>query len=212
MNLKVLLLKEKTNSLVLENPKLYRDLVVDLKRSIDDDSDELVFSENDVIIKKSKCLMVAESLFCLDFENKKFQKVIIDRLFEIAMDERHYEKTQTILSKIEAYLYELEWEETFNLSISMDNFYNILKCGIAGIEKPDGILEQFVEYIKIVARILKCKVLICVGFQECFTLEEWKQVECVARHEELYLFCIERSVHLIDDNKIIIDTDNCRVV
>lgn len=201
-----------TNVLVLESPKVYRNIVQNLYLSIEEDNEDWIFSKDDMILKKGTVLDVVNSLFSLDFENRKIQKTVIDDLYKVAVNEEHFVKTQKMLSDMEAYLYELEWEMPYSIKIEMADFRNILKAGIVGLVSPDDLMERFCEYIKISARLLNSKVMILIGVQNCFEEKEWKQLQETAIYEGLCVLCIEKTINFNGENKVIIDSDGCRVV
>ncbi len=202
----------KANVLVLEEPKTYREVVQDILCSITEENEQWIFSDNEKILKKSINLEVVDSIFSLNFDNKKIQKAVIEQLYNLAIDEVHYEKTTKLMNDIEAYIYELEWGVEYNIEASYEDFHNIIKAGVSGILFPNNLLEKFNEYIKTVSRLLKIKVLILIGVQGFFTEEEWRKIEMTACYEGIYLLCLENHDYFSEGNKIVFDLDNCRVV
>ena len=209
---KIDMVNTKANVLVLENPKTYRDVVQDLLCSIIDDNEQWIFSEDEKILKKNATLDVVDSIFSLNFDNRKIQKAVVENLYNVAIDEEHYEKTTKLMNEIEAYIYELEWGVEYNIEASYEDFHNVIKAGVSGILLPENLLEKFNEYIKIASRLLKTKVLILIGVQGFFSQEEWREIEMTACYEEVYLFCLENHDYFSDENKVVFDLDNCRVV
>lgn len=207
---------EKANMLIFENCKTYREIVQNLLNSISEDNEQWIFSNNEKILKKSSVIEVVDSIFSLDLENRKIQKAVTDNLYELAVDEEHYENTLKLMNEIESYIYELEWGMDYNIRASYDDFHNVLKAGVTGILLPENIFEKFNEYIKIASRLLKTKIIITIGIQEYFTKEEWEQIEITASYENVYLLCIENREHFEQQReveaKILFDSDNCRVI
>lgn len=204
---------EKINYLIIEAPKLYREIVQNLQTSIDEDNEEWIFSDNEKILKKAALLDVIDSLLYLDFDSRKIQSVIIEQAYRVATDEKHFEKTRKIVSDIEAYMYELDWELEYETKINEIDIKNMIKLGIGGIDKKENLVERFDDYIKISSRVLHNKVLVLFGMFGWFDEAEWKQIQRTAKYEEMYLMCIENKDVLGDNNnKIVIDLDGCRVV
>ena len=201
-----------TNVIVLECPKTYREALQRLDKSIAEDSDEWIFSENEKILKNNISIDIVHSLFELDFESRKIQKAILEDLYNIAVNEEHYETTQKLLSEIEAYYYELEWHTGYNIKVELDTFHSILKAGVSGLMTSEDLIIKLNEYIKISARLLKVRLIIFSGILENFTQEEWKLIETTASYEGIYILCIERNIFLENSNMIVIDSDNCRVI
>ena len=95
LDLSVQLKNTMTNILVLESPKMYRDIVQNLYQSIEEENEDWIFSEDEKILKKSASVDVVNSLFSLDFENRKMQKKVLEDLYEAAMDAEHYVKNNS---------------------------------------------------------------------------------------------------------------------
>ena len=203
---------EKINYLIIEAPKLYREIAQNLQTSIDEDNEEWIFSDNEKILKKAALLDVIDSLLYLDFDSRKIQGAIVEQAYRIATDEKHFEKTRKIVSDIEAYMYELDWELEYETKINEIDVKNMIKLGIGGIDKKENLVERLDDYIKISSRVLHNKVLVLFGMSGWFDENEWKQMQRTAKYEEMYLLCIENKDVFGDNNKIVIDLDGCRVV
>lgn len=212
LDLKMELSIEKINCLVIESPGLYREVVQNLLTSIDEDNEEWIFSNNEKILKKATLLDVIDSIFCIDFDSRKIQGAIIEQAYRIAIDERHFEKTRRLVSDIEAYMYELDWELEYETKVNEIDIKNIIKMGIGGIDKKDNLMERFDDYVKISSRVLHNKVLVLFGMSGWFDTDEWKQIQRTAMYEEMYLLCIENRDVFVGENKIVIDFDGCRVI
>ncbi len=212
LDLKMELSIEKINCLVIESPGLYREVVQNLRTSLEDDNEEWIFSDNEKILKKTTLLDVIDSIFCMDFDSRKIQGAIMEQAYRIATDESHFEKTRRLVSDIEAYMYELDWELEYETKFNEIDIKNIIKMGIGGIDKKENLMERFDDYVKISSRVLHNKVLVLFGMSGWFDTDEWKQIQRTAMYEEMYLLCIENRDVFVGENKIVIDFDGCRVI
>lgn len=203
---------ERTNYIIVEAPKLYRGVIQNLQQSIEEDDEEWIFSDDEKILKKSGILNVVNSILCLDFDSRRIQSAIIEQAYKIAMNEAHFEKTRKLVSDIEAYMYELDWELKYETKVSEIDVKSLLKLGIGGIGKKENLVECLADYIKISSRVLHNKVLVLIGVSGWFEKDEWEQIQIVARYEEVYLLCIENKEVFGEVNKIVVDLDGCRVV
>lgn len=203
---------EGANLLVIESSETYREIVQSLILSVNNDMNNWIFSDDEKILKKSLSMDIVTSLFTLDFENKKIQKSIIDNLYDIAVGEKYYIKTHELISNLESFFYELDFESSYNAKVEIADFKNVLKAGITGLVTPNDLIEQFDEYIKISSRLLKNRILVLINMLEYFNEIEWKQIEKTAMYEGAYLVCIEKNDNCRIQNKVIIDSDWCRIV
>lgn len=206
------LVLDKTNILEIESPFLFREAISSINSSIEQDNGYWIFSDEDEILKKSLNVQIVQSIFMLDFNNRKIQKVLMEDLYNLALDEENYMQTQTLLSNLEEYALRLEWQLLYDIQVEKVDIRNLLKSMISGIIVPDNILEQLNEYIKIIARMLQGKVLVLVDVLGCFETDEWKQIEKTAQYEGIYILCIEHTTNYQGGNRIVIDSDGCRVI
>lgn len=201
-----------SNTIIIEDSFLYRNVISDLQISINADSNKWIFSNDGIELKKSSMISIVNSIFMLEFENNKISNAIVNDMNEIALNEENFVKTQKLQNEIEKYLYELEWEMLYDINIEMCDIKNIIKSSYKGLIEPEDYVEKLISYIKIVSRLLKKEILLFIGVQNYFRLEEWKEIEKAALYEKVYIICIERMDYLYCNNKIIIDKDGCRVV
>lgn len=204
--------EESAALLVIESAVIYREVLQNLIESVNEDSDNWIFSENEKILKKGSMVGIVTSIFTLDFNNKKIQKCIIDNLYDIAAGEKYYIKMQELVRELESFFYELDFEFPYNINVEISDFKNVIKTGVTGITAPDDLVERVAEYIKISARLLQNRVLVFVNMIAYFNEKEWELIEKTARYEGIYLVCIERSDNRIIKNKVIVDSDWCRIV
>ncbi len=203
---------ECANILVIESAEICREMVQAFIDSVNNDLDDWIFSESEKILKKSTSIEIVTSIFTLDFNNKKIQKGIIDDLYEISAGEKYYIRMKKLIRDLETFFYELDFESSYNIQIEIADFKTVLKTGVMGIMAPDSLMERVDEYIKISARLLKSRVLVFMNVMEYFSEEEWRQIERTAMYEGIYLLCFERNDKLKVANKVVIDSDCCRVV
>lgn len=203
---------ECANILVIESAEICREMVQAFIDSVNNDLDDWIFSESEKILKKSTIIEIVTSIFTLDFNNKKIQKGIIDDMYEISTGEKYFIKMRELIRDLELFFYELDFELPYNIQIEITDFKTVLKSGVMGITAPDSLMERIDEYIKISARLLKIRVLVFINVIEYFSEEEWKQIERTAMYEGIYLICFERSDKLGVVNKVVIDSDWCRIV
>ena len=104
----------RANVLIVENPQMYRAIVENLACSIKEDNEQWIFSDNEKVLKKAQAIELVDSFLSLDFSNRKIQKSVTDNLYNLAMDEEHYGKTLELMSTIENYIYELEWNMEYD--------------------------------------------------------------------------------------------------
>lgn len=203
---------DKTNILQIESAQIYRTVVCGINSAVLQDNDEWILSDEDKIMKKSSCIDIINSPFLLDFYSRKIQKAVLDDVYSVAENEENFVKTQKIISYLEEYVFDLEWQLPYDIKVEKIDIRNVLKVLISGIVEPENFVEQLNEYIKIAARMLNCKIIIMVDVINCFNYDEWKLIEKTAMYEGIYVFCIEHCVNYQEGNKIIIDYDGCRVV
>lgn len=202
----------KTNLLQIESSQIYREVICSINSSILQDNDEWIFSDKNQLIKKSSSIDIIHSPFLLDFNNRKIQNYILEDLCNIAINEDNYVNTQKLLCYLEEYVLGLEWHLPYDIMVKNIDVKSLLKNMISGVVVSEDYMEQFCEYIKLIARMLEIKLIIMVDAMNCFDYKEWKLIEKTAIYEGIYILCIEHFSNYQDGNKIVIDCDGCRIV
>ena len=202
----------KINVIVIESPILFRKFLLDLEELWEGKTCGIVVSEDDKIVKLKEYMDILNSPLYIDINVKKVINKLYSNLKEKASDGEHYEKTMRLQSEIMKYLYELEEDSEYILSINDMDVLGIFKGFGVEIEESEELIEKLDVYIKTISRLLKSKLLVVVNFSSYFSQDEINMLQKTAMYEEIILLFIESCDKINSKNKIIIDKDQCRIL
>lgn len=145
-----------------------------------------------------KRLDVDKYVECLvDFHNtnindKKSAGILLDKLKQLAFDEKHTVITHEVLSKLTSYLTELSIDLDFPTRVNEMDFGTILKSvSVSFLDEAENLCEKLMDYVTLLSRLTIIKLLVCVNLRSYLANNE---LESFFHHCEqcgIYLLCIE---------------------
>ncbi len=205
--------EDKVLELIIENQHIFYNIVSDIQSQLDGNNGAFVVSENyqPMDMRKNTELITQLVPFTVN------QKDLISKLYALlkkeAVDEKMYQQTYEILSRISEYLYELIEGQEMELTITVpEDITGILKAFDMSFDDKDmSLSEKILEYI-ITSRDLKGKKLfITLNLRSYLTDNQTEQLFQSLLLKKIQLICIESTEHsrLCNEEVIIIDKDMC---
>ncbi|MBE6863397.1 MAG: type II-A CRISPR-associated protein Csn2 [Ruminococcus flavefaciens] len=205
--------EDKVLELIIENQHIFYNIVSDIQSQLDGNDGAFVVSENyqPMDMRKNTELITQLVPFTVN------QKDLISKLYALlkkeAVDEKMYQQTYEILSRISEYLYELIEGQEMELTITVpEDITGILKAFDMSFDDKDmSLSEKILEYI-ITSRDLKGKKLfITLNLRSYLTDNQTEQLFQSLLLKKIQLICIESTEHsrLCNEEVIIIDKDMC---
>ena len=152
--------------------------------------------------------------FLLDFHNRQIQKKLYVELQKLAVGSEFYLQTQELKSQIQKYFIDLEYASGYDLEIADEiDLRAIFKA--VGIQLDGGneetLFERIAIYIKIMAELLKKKLVILVNSRSYLTSDQIDQIAELCMYSEVALLLIENVQRDFSKkrNYCIIDCDEC---
>ena len=106
----------KFNSIIIESPDTFREVVRELVSEINGSETGMVLSENNVPIKVSQNIELIMNYIPFEVNTKKLMNSLAGVLEKEAVSEENFLQTQELLTKIEKYLDEL----SFGLPVDLE--------------------------------------------------------------------------------------------
>ncbi|MBQ2745546.1 MAG: type II-A CRISPR-associated protein Csn2 [Lachnospiraceae bacterium] len=211
-NLELNIVENQIAVLSVENPAAYTKIVGDMWHQVNGEEGSFILSDGEKIKNISKDIECIFNPFSLDCNNKK----IITRLYQelrMQSDNLLQEETARLNCNIIEYLERLIMTVPYNLKFNCDmDITSMMKMyGVEIDNQTDGILENVVEYIKVVSQICGIKTFVAIDIKHYLTDEELLKLYEAVFYEKINLVIIEP----IHTNKIsnekcwIIDKDLC---
>lgn len=199
---------------IIESPASFSKYVRDLYEIMQDNEGKFTLSDEDEIIDFQKYAELIIDPFLLDFHNRQIQKKLYAELQNLAVGSEFYLQTQELKSQILKYFIDLEYASGYDLEIADEiDLPAIFKA--VGIQLDGGneetLFERIAIYIKIMAELLKKKLVILVNSRSYLTSDQIDQIAELCMYSEVGLLLIENVQRDFSKkrNYCIIDCDEC---
>lgn len=199
---------------IIESPASFSKYIRDLYEIMQDNEGKFTLSDEDEIIDFQKYAELIIDPFLLDFYNRQIQKKLYAELQNLAVGSEFYLQTQELKSQIQKYFIDLEYASGYDLEIADEiDLPAIFKA--VGIQLDSGneetLFERIAAYIKIMAELLKKKLIILVNSRSYLTSNQIDQIAELCMYSEVALLLIENVQRDFSKkrNYCIIDCDEC---
>lgn len=199
---------------IIESPASFSKYVRDLYEIMQNNEGKFTLSDEDEIIDFQKYAELIIDPFLLDFHNRQIQKKLYAELQNLAVGSEFYLQTQELKSQIQKYFIDLEYASGYDLEIADEiDLPAIFKA--VGIQLDGGneetLFERIAIYIKIMAELLKKKLVILVNSRSYLTSDQIDQIAELCMYSEVALLLIENVQRDFSKkrNYCIIDCDEC---
>lgn len=199
---------------IIESPASFSKYVRDLYEIMQDNEGKFTLSDEDEIIDFQKYAELIIDPFLLDFHNRQIQKKLYVELQKLAVGSEFYLQRQELKSQIQKYFIDLEYASGYDLEIADEiDLPAIFKA--VGIQLDSGneetLFERIAAYIKIMAELLKKKLIILVNSRSYLTSNQIDQIAELCMYSEVALLLIENVQRDFSKkrNYCIIDCDEC---
>ena len=199
---------------IIESPASFSKYVRDLYEIMQDNEGKFTLSDEDEIIDFQKYAELIIDPFLLDFHNRQIQKKLYAELQKLAVGSEFYLQTQELKSQIQKYFIDLEYASGYDLEI-VDEIDLSAIFKVVGIQLDGGneetLFERIAIYIKIMAELLKKKLVILVNSRSYLTSDQIDQIAELCMYSEVALLLIENVQRDFSKkrNYCIIDCDEC---
>ena len=158
------------NSLVVENPDFYRQLLFDLYGQLQGDDGKLVLSDKGKTLAIGKWVELVDNCIHFDLNRKSLVTRICAAMERTAVSETFFLKTSELLCTLERYVDELAFELPGDIVCE--------KCSVSGLLKGIGIslrdnyedpLERLLDFMELVREFDRDKLFVLVGLRSFFS-------------------------------------------
>lgn len=206
--------KNQICTVVIENPKLFYEVVEDIDRQIQGLEGESVLSENNQILKMDKYAEKLMQFVPFDLNKKSLLSRITSYMQKIAVDEIHYEKTSGFLAVWEKFCMDLEFELPVGIEFTKINIDALLKSsGIMISDDYDSLAEKVLDYIHLVEYFEGKKLFVLVNIRSFVENEEMQKFgdTVLARGYQIILLDNKEYPLLNNEKRCVIDADLCEI-
>lgn len=211
----ILLDSQRITEWIVESPDLFSQIVQQLQQQINGGSAGFVLSDSEKELALSKCAEMIVNPFAIDFNDKKIQKKLYAELLEISKGKELYLTTQEILNSLNNYFLQLESISGYELEtdVEVDMLALFKAMGIQVQDYAADFFETLIQYIKVMADLMKKKLIIFVNIRSYLNDIQIEQVSEIAVYNEIAILFIENIQRDFSKQRryYIIDKDGCEI-
>lgn len=200
------------NELVIENKRLFRDVVEDLSAQVSGFSGKALLSIDNVSVDMQKHIEVITCFVPFEMNRKTLISKMLQKFEEKAVDSEHFFHTSEIMKLIETYLDNITEDSDCELSYSKLNISSIIKA--AGIEIDEygkSNLERMYDYFELVRSFEGDKVFFLVNMRAFYSDDDMREFIRTAIGHGIKIFLLESEIRGKLENivRTTIDEDLC---
>lgn len=203
---------QQVNTMVIENPRFFRDFLRDINTQIQGYSGLAVLSENDKSIPFAKHVELVDSFLSFGINRKSLLTKLLAHLEATAVDGDHYVKTAQLIAALEQHILDLTSDLPFDVVCAKINVGNILRA--VGIELPDDYendLERLLDFMELTRELDRDKLFILVNLRSYYADEDISAFLSTIISHEYHVLLVDSSAHalLLEEKRTTIDVDLC---
>lgn len=203
------------NSVIIENKKLFVDIITDLYNQKAGNEGKTVVSENFSPVPISKRVDIIDKFIPFELNTKAIVNGIASALEKCAVNEENISRALSLVAQTESFLTDLAFQ--FPCSISFDNISisSIIKHSGINVESDlNSISEKVCEYMELITEFDRKKLFVTVNMRSFADDDEMEKfAETVIMHG-YDVISIENCAYkkLKNENRLIIDEDLCEIL
>ncbi|MDD4508265.1 MAG: type II-A CRISPR-associated protein Csn2 [Eubacteriaceae bacterium] len=215
LEIPIVLEENKHYQLIIENPGIYSELMVELKGQIAGEKGRFVLSRADELLSISKTTDLCIDFFDSDVNQRKIVTALHHLLAKQAVNEVWYLKTQKCLADLAAYVNALT--QDFELPLSVSEHYqmeDILKLmGVTIRSHPVNLLEKIVDYLNVMGKIGKVELFVLVNLKNWLNESDFMLLYDYIEYQKIQVLFVESTQRMGECSQRekfrIIDVDGC---
>lgn len=204
--------KECANELVIENKKMFVEMVNGIIVQADGMKGDYVLSIKDKPVEFGKYTDVTVQFAPFQINRKTLLTKLYSALEQKALLPENYEKTGEILGGLESYIHQLADDFSFEIDCQRTAIGPIIRALSPEIEENDkNTLEKVFEYMEMVRELDKERLFIMINMRTYFTDKEMELfIESVCLHGFKLLLVESTAFNVLTNTKrFVIDEDLC---
>lgn len=203
----------KIHTLIIENPRFFRELLADFHTQLAGEKGRGVLSVSDSPVEMASHLEVLDSFVPFDLNKRSLLTKLTASLEREAVSPEHYEKTMCLLRDLEVYLDELAFDLPCDVVFSKLTIGAVLKGVSPEIHVEGDLCEKVLDYFELVRNLEREKLFVTVNFRSYITDEEFLLFSEAILSHDYRLFMLESAAKekIPLEERVIIDPDLCEI-
>lgn len=202
----------KVNTLVIENPKFFRSIILGLHDQLSGLSGDFVLSENGKELNLGALTEIIDNCISLSINSKALLGKIASAMEQLAYSEDFYLETSNMLHHVEQYINDLSFRLDCDVQCSHQAIAGRLKAsGLIIREEYESHLEKIVDYMELAREFNGRNLFIFINMRTFFSNNEIGEFfATILSHNYNVLLVDGVSTNILkDEERITIDADLC---
>ncbi len=203
------------NVLVVENKKLFREMIQQFMQALLGLNSKWILSEDSKAISLNKSAAIIADPLNVDLNERKLLDGLYNEMGNIAVNENHYMETFLIRNNLLTYVNNVMHDVDYPfLEVSEISISNLFKLSGVRFESYEGeLLEKIVSYAYLCTRFKRCRLIVFVNLKIYFSDEELAEFYKDMLYKKIHILLVEnRETSRLTNEKItVIDNDLCVV-
>ncbi len=206
---------DRVNTLIVESPELFRELITELHRQINEGQDgKFMFSKDETTLDPVKSAELIAGFVPFEINRKNLLTKICTSAEKNAVNESNYLKTQQLLADIESYLDSLLFDYSYSFGYEKLNITSLIKSvGLCIDDCYENELEKILDYMKLIREFDKDKIFVFVNMRSYFSCKDITLFASDVITEGFDILLIDnREYDSFDgETRTVIDKDLCEI-
>lgn len=206
--------EQKITSLIIEDSKTLYQFLSSMKKAVDGFDSELVISKNETPVNIQKAVILISDFVSFCINQKYLISKIISRIDELSMNERFYQNSQRLLSKLEEHIMNMAMDLPCEIYCEKLAMQNILKSvGISILDDYDTLEQSILAYMDLVRELEGEKLFVLVNARSMIPEKNFGLMteEALLREHEILFVENREYPKMKNEERVIIDEDLCEI-
>ena len=205
---------DKINTLIIENPVLFRSLLQDITDQLSGLDGKAVLSENSKLLNIAKKLELLDRFIPFDLNSKAINSKIVADLELKAVSDEFYSATVETVGRMETLLNNLAFDYMCDIDFTKVSIGAFIKA--AGVEvrsAQSGLAEKIIDYFELVTEFIGPKMFVTVNLRCYISDKDAELFIKTAISHGYHLLMIESFEHerLSCEKRLVADSDLCLI-
>lgn len=200
------------NELVVENKKLFYEMVNSISRQTDGLKGDFVLSINDTVVDFSKYVDETVQFAPFQLNRKSLLTKLCTSLERCALQAENYSKTNELLCELESYVRSIAEDLPFEIECKRITAGQVIKALSPEIEEDGKTpLERIFAYMELTRELDRDRLFIMVNMRAYFSDPDMEQfIQTVCLHDFKVLLLESSSAPVLENTKrYTVDEDLC---
>lgn len=207
--------EESVNILVIENQKIFSEILTDLSNQMNKTKGNVVLSYDNTPIEISKNMEVITEFIPFELNKRSILSKLLKRVDTIAQNEVFFMKTKELSSQISEYAQLLADEIEFDIDFLHEYEVSCILKAINFKLRDDyaSISEKIIDYMLLVREFENDKCFVLVNFRNYVSNSEISDFYKTVLYNKLKVLIVSASDYPLSpyETKTIIDMDLCQI-